>query len=167
MKAFLLLVVVVLAGIGVYKYGASMSDKPLAGSTAQDTPAGQAAQKGEVPAIENISKEEKALNAAATILQQKGAQVIDKRVYGSMGSCQAAVGKITAEYQRRGISATNVVDGSAFLNDRGTMIVLVNQAEYYFLSCLDFETKGWAGYIQFKFTEQQVRALEAAQKQGQ
>ncbi len=150
MKILLLLVLIVGCSFGAYKFGIFRS-----------------AEKGDVPAEvmhENSDdKRVQGLEAIAKLLQNKGAQIIDKRVFDAMPACEAAIGKIASEYQRRGINANNVVDGTAFMGAPGKAMVIANHSEYYYLACLDFAHLGWAGYIQYKLTQSQLESFNNQQ----
>jgi hypothetical protein len=93
-------------------------------------------------------------------LLEKGAQVIDKSIFPTMQACESAVGVITAEYQRRGIQASNIEDASAMFDSQGAKVTAVNNMDgYFYLVCKPYPAKPWVVYVQFKLTDEQIRLL--------
>jgi hypothetical protein len=106
---------------------------------------------------------EKALAGISNLLRGKGANIIDKRAFDDFSSCDAAMTKVVGEYQRRGISSNNVMDGTAFLGAPGKAVAMLHGEMAYYVTCLDFSDYDWAGYLHYSLTTDQVEALS---KQG-
>lgn len=163
MKSGILVLIILAAFVG-YKYWRlnekwdGLNEQPQAVSTDQ----GVAQQP--VPAQNNTPEnQQKALDGIVNLLRGKGANIIDKRVFNDLASCEAGMNKVVGEYQRRGINPSNVADGTAFMGAPGKAMVMLHGDIAYYVACMDFSQYGWAGYVHYSLTMEQVNAISNSQ----
>lgn len=113
---------------------------------------------------EESSAREVALEGFKNAIREKGAKILDSRVFESAAACQETVAKIVTEYQRRGIEATNVADVSAFLGIQGSVMLVKHLDSYLYLFCATAPDASWAAYVQFSLTERQIEKLNEEQQ---
>lgn len=166
-RGLLLIVLLGVAGFLGYKYwemDQAIKARDAGGdyeavTTVHELPMEQEEPKRHAVAAEDDAARQKAMQGIANYIAGHGGNVLETRAFETFGACEDAVGKVTAEYQRRGISASQVADASAFLGTAGKVMVINNNGLYTYLACYTRQSIDWAGYVQFTLTEEQLRSM--------
>ena len=83
-------------------------------------------------------------------IESNNAEVIDSRAFDSKEECDAAVRKVSAEYAKRGIPSTDMVETSPFPESTGLVVMLRNDNNLYYAGCVTNAEIDWAAYVHFK-----------------
>lgn len=82
-------------------------------------------------------------------IEKQGSRVIDSRVFVNKADCDTTVKKLFAEYRKRGVPKSDIVDTDPFPNSTGAVIMFNINGQLYHAGCVSPPDIDWAVYVQF------------------
>ncbi len=82
-------------------------------------------------------------------LTTKGAEVLDSRVFDKKSDCDSAVKTVIAEYRKRGVHERDTAETAPFDGSTGSVWMLRNGKNIYYVGCITPEHIDWAVYVHF------------------
>lgn len=82
-------------------------------------------------------------------IEAKGSKVVDSRIFVNKADCDTTVKKLFAEYRKRGVPKSDIVEADPFPDSTGAVIMFNINGQLYHAGCISPEHIDWAVYVQF------------------
>lgn len=169
---FVVLLVAICAGGYFYlNHGASLKNAGPAKTDVQSDIAAKRAEQGTRAVVpenapppaemqkilqraEDEQRGQKMMMSILGSLSSKNIHVDLSRNYPSVEECDKFLKIQMDSYKQRNLEPVPVPNGEALLGMPATVYSVKDGADFNYLSCVTDQTKGWAGYVQFKLPAQ-------------